>query len=287
MKDSTKNLIQIHVAVLLFGLSGLFGKFVEQPAVIITLGRVFFASVSMFLLFKFQHTNIRLGSKGDYLTLIAAGVILASHWTFFFLSVQVSTVAIAVLTFSTYPLFITFLEPLLFQERIRTADIVCALLMFIGVIVIVPQFQLDNRMTIGIIWGMISSLTYAVLSLINRKLVSKYKGTIVAFYEQSTATVVLLPAFFLIRPVFTPLSLGLLILLGVVFTATAHSMFIGGMKNVRAQTAGMISSLESVYGILAAAITLGEIPSFNELLGGTVILLTALYSTFKASDSPK
>ncbi len=282
MTDHTKNLLQIHIAVVLFGLSGLFGRFVDQPAVIITFGRVFFASISMFALFKLNGTAISLQSKKDTFTLITAGFILALHWSAFFLSVQVSTVAIAVLTFSTYPLFITFLEPLLFQERLNKADISCALAMFAGVILIVPEFEMGNDMTVGVIWGMVSSLTFAILSLINRKFVRTYQGSLVAFYEQGTAAIVLLPAFFILKPHFTPLSLVLLMLLGVVFTAAAHSMFINGMKNVRAQTAGMISSLESFYGIIAAAVTIGEIPSAKELVGGAIILAAALYSTLKS-----
>lgn len=285
MKDKTKSLIEIHIAVVLFGLSGLFARYVGQPAVIIALGRVFFASISMYLLFRYRGTGISLGSKGDYFTLAAAGLMLAIHWTTFFLSIQVSTVAIGVLTFSTFPLFITFLEPLLFGERIKTADVVCACVMFAGVMIIVPEFHISNNMTLGIIWGMTCSITYAALSLINRKFVKKYSGRVIAFYEQGTATIFLLPAFFIYKPVFTPTSIFLLVLLGVLFTAAAHSMFINGMKNVRAQTAGMIASLESVYGIAAAAVFLAEIPSFNELAGGALILSAALFSTLKASKA--
>jgi drug/metabolite transporter (DMT)-like permease len=62
-------------------------------------------------------------------------------------------------------------------------------------------------------------------------------------------------------------------------------MFINGMKTVRAQTAGMIASLESVYGIAAAALFLSEVPSSNEMTGGAVILAAALYSTLKASKT--
>ena len=283
MTDHTKNLLQIHIAVVLFGLAGLFGRLVEQPAVIITLGRVFFASISMFLLFKSRGTDIRLLSRSDYLILAAAGVILAFHWSSFFISVQVSTVAIAVLTFSTYPLFITFIEPALFNERLKGADVVCAVVMLAGVMLIVPDFNTGNSVTAGVLWGMGSSLSYAALSLINRKFAAVYSGTVVAFYEQSTAAIVLMPAFFIIRPVFTVMSIWLLALLGVIFTAAAHSMFISGMRKVRAQTAGMISSLESVYGIIAAAALLGEIPSGKEFAGGTVILAAVLYSTLKSA----
>ncbi len=285
MKKKTRSLLEIHAAVVLFGLSGLFVRYTGQPAAIIALGRVFFASISMYLLFKYRGTNFALESKKDRLTLVAAGFLLAAHWTLFFFSIQISTVAIGVLTFSTYPLFVTFLEPLMTGERLEKSDLICAFVMFVGVIIIVPELELTNNITLGIVWGMVSSLTYAALSLINRKLVEKYSGTVLAFYEQGTATVVLLPCFFIYRPVFTPFSLFLLVLLGVLFTAIAHSMFINGMKTVRAQTAGMIASLESVYGIAAAALFLSEIPSSSELTGGAVILAAALYSTLKASKT--
>ncbi len=63
MKDTTRSLIEIHIAVVLFGLSGLFARYVGQPAVIIALGRVFFASISMYLLFQVQGDKIGLGQK--------------------------------------------------------------------------------------------------------------------------------------------------------------------------------------------------------------------------------
>jgi len=42
MNAKTKSLAEIHLAVLLFGLSGLFGKFLTHSPTIIVLGRVFF-----------------------------------------------------------------------------------------------------------------------------------------------------------------------------------------------------------------------------------------------------
>lgn len=285
MKEKTKSLLEIHIAVILFGLSGLFARYVGQPAVIIALGRVFFASISMYTLFRFKGISIRLKTGRDLTALATAGLLLSVHWTTFFLSIQVSTVAIGVLTFSTFPLFITFLEPVMFGERIKKADVVCACVMFTGVIIIVPEFHLSNNVTLGIIWGMVCSLTYAALSLVNRKFVKKYPGGLIAFYEQGTATLVLLPALFIYRPELTLTSLALLVLLGVLFTAAAHSMFINGMKHIRAQAAGMIASLESVYGIAAAALFLNEIPSSNEFAGGALILASALYTTLKASKT--
>jgi drug/metabolite transporter (DMT)-like permease len=67
----------------------------------------------------------------------------------------------------------------------------------------------------------------------------------------------------------------------VIFTGIAHSFFISGLKNVKAQTASVVSSLEPIYGIVFAGIFLSELPSLRESFGGIIILGTGLYSTLR------
>ncbi|OUO95181.1 DMT family transporter [Cloacibacillus sp. An23] len=283
MDVRTRNLLEIHLSVVLFGLTGLFGKFISLPAPYIVLGRVFFASASMGLFFFLRKKNVRLARAADYAAIAAVGAVLALHWTAFYLSVKLSTVAIGVLTFAAYPIFVTFLEPLLFRERLRGADVLAAFVMFGGVLLVVPGFDAGPGMIAGMIWGMAGSLSYAVMSLLNRKFVARYDGSVVAFYEQGTAALLMLPVLLFDRPHVTPADWALLAVLGVVLTGVAHSLFISGMKSVRAQTAGVIASLESVYGIAAAALFIGEFPTLRELAGGAVILGTALLSTLRSS----
>ena len=68
-------------------------------------------------------------------------------------------------------------------------------------------------------------------------------------------------------------------MLGVVFTALAHALFIRGMMAVKAQLASIIASLEPVYGILIALVVLSEVPSAREILGGVVIISAIVYAT--------
>lgn len=281
MENKRKGLASVHIAVLLFGLSGLFAKWVQLPAVIIVLGRVVFSSLFLLVLLKVKKETIRLETRKDYICMMVAGIILAIHWTTFMQSIQVSTVAIGTLTFSTFPLFVTFLEPVLFHEKLRVSNIVSAVIMLCGVLLIVPEFQIGNAMTQGIIWGMICSVSYALLSLMNRRFVERYSSGVTAFYEQATAAVVLLPTLFFMKPRVTGTDILVLILLGIVFTALSHTMYIEGLKSVRVQTAGIISGLESVYGIAAAFLFLGEKPGIRELAGGIIILGVAFYSTVR------
>ena len=282
MDIKNKSLVEIHVAVFLFGIAGLFGKLLSLSPMMIVLGRVFFSSIFLLIIMLYFKKDIKLKERKHYFYLGVMGVILAIHWSTFFKSIQVSTVAIGLLTFSTFPVFVTFLEPYFFKEKIKVSDIAIAIVTFLGVVLVVPKFQLGNNLTQGVLWGILSGFTYAILSMLNRKYVKEYEGSIIAFYEQFVATIILMPFLFLQSPVFQLKDILLLILLGTVFTGISHTLFINGLKNIKTQVAGIISSLEPVYGIIFAIFLLGEIPTLREVLGGIIILGTVFYSTIKS-----
>jgi drug/metabolite transporter (DMT)-like permease len=265
-------LMEVHIAVLLFGLAGLFGKFVSQPALVIVLGRTFFAAVTLVILISISKTKFHLKSKSSLLFMILLGILLAVHWIAFFRSIQISTVAVGLLTYSTFPMFVTFLEPCFFKERLRSMDMVTAGLVLAGLVLVIPSFDFGNRIMQGVLWGTGSGFTFAVLSLINRKLVQSYPASVIAFYQNGIAALVLLP-FFLMRPCnLTIKDLCLLAVLGVFCTALAHALFIRSLKNLKTQFAAVIAGLEPVYGIVFALMILGEMPSVRTLMGGIVIL---------------
>ena len=282
LQKKTRSLLEIHVAVLLFGLAGLFGKFILLPATIIVLGRVFFGSLSLFPLLVYQKKKIKLKSVKEYGLFISLGVILAIHWTTFFQSIQVSTVAVGLLAFSTFPMFVTFLEPYLFKEKLERKNFILALIIFIGAMMIIPKFDLGNNVTQGVLWGLVSAVAFALLTVLNRKAVKKYSSLHIALYQDAVATLVLIPFLFFQHPVFTIKDILLLVLLGVVFTALSHSLYINGMKNVKAHTASIIASLEPIYGIVFAFLFFAEVPNLRTVIGGLIILGVAFYTSFRS-----
>ncbi len=277
-----RNIIYLHIAVMLFGLAGVAAQFVEIPAVLVALGRVVCSSLLLLIIAIVKKESLKLNSGKDYCMIILTGAVMAIHWTTFFQSVQVSTVAIGTITFSTFPLFLTFIEPIVFHEKLRSQSVLSAILLLIGVMITIPEFSMENHTTIGIIWGMVSSLSYAVLTLANRYFSPRYPARTVCLYEQGSAAIVLLPALFLVETTWRPLDLAGIAFVGFICTAFAHSLYVSAQKSVRAQTAGIISGMETVYGILYALLFLGEVPSIRELAGGIVILGVAMYSSIKA-----
>lgn len=283
-KTFNQNILFLHIAVMLFGLSGVVAQFVEIPAVLVALGRVICSSLLLLLIAVFKKDSLRLQSKKDYALIIFTGAVMAVHWTTFFQSIQVSSVAIGTITFSTFPLFLTFLEPVVFHEKLKKQSIFSAVILFIGVLITIPEFSMSNNTTVGIIWGMICSFTYAVMTLANRYFSAHYAGRIICLYEQGTAAIVLLPAFFIVRASWRIPDIAGVAFVGFICTAFAYSLYVSAQKGVKAQTAGIISGMETVYGILYALLFLGEIPSGRELIGGAVILGVAMHSSLKTDE---
>lgn len=281
MMSKKRSLFEIHTAVVLFGLAGLFGKWLDLSPLTIVLGRVFFASIALALILLYLHQGFRIRPAQDLLILVFLGFVLAFHWVAFFHSIQISSVAIGLFSFSTFPVFTTFLEPLFFKERLIKANVVFSAICLFGVFLIVPRFSAQDTSFMGVVWGLLAGFTFAVLAVYNRKLTQIHSSLTLAFYQDFFATFFLLPFFFILRPVVAGKDILLLIILGTACTAASHSLFIKGMKHIKAQTASLINALEPVYGILFAFLFLHEIPSARTLIGGGIILASQVLIVIK------
>ncbi len=281
MSPHARSLLQVHAAVLLFGLAGLVGKLVNLAPHVIVFGRVLFACAALGIATVFLRLPAWPRPRRSLLAFAALGLLLAAHWTTFFLSVQESSVAVALVTYSTFPVFVALLEPLFFRERLRRADLVLAAVALAGILVLVPSYELGDRATQGALWGIASGLTFALLALLNRKYVRQHSSITLTLYQDGFAAVVLLPFVIAARPSVTPRDLLLLVVLGVLCTAVGHALFTAGLRGVKARTASMIACLEPVYGT-ALALLIREIPSARTLVGGLIVVGVALYATLHA-----
>ena len=278
-------MLGIHCAVFLFGLAGLFGKLLALPPLVIVFGRTVFASICLILIIVYLKKSLTLESGRDFKVLAAMGILLAIHWVTFFHSIQISTVAVGLLTFSTYPFFVAILEPCFFKEKLTFFALFSAILIFAGVALILPSFNFDNNTTRGVFWGILSGFTFAVLSLFNRKYVQTYSPLIITFFQNSFAALVLFPFLFFETWELHSGDIFFLMVLGIFCTAIAHALFISGLKHVKTQVASIVAGLEPVYGIIFALVLFGEVPSLRTLSGGVLIMGTAVLATFRNVQS--
>ena len=286
MSPYSRHLLSIHAAVLLFGFAGLFGheKVLPLSSVVIVFGRVVFASATLLLAALVRRDILRRLSRQSLSVFAVLGILLAVHWTTFFQAVKDAGVALALITFTTFPVFVAFLEPLFFREKLHAIDVLRAALALAGIVILQPRFELNDRVTQGILWGIASGGTFALLTLLNRRFVRQHSSMTIALYQDLFAAAVLLPFVLTKVQTLTVPDLLLLAVLGVLCTAVAHSLFIAGMKSVSARTASTIACLEPVYGTLLAVLFLGDRLALRTLLGGILILGVAFHATVKPRD---
>lgn len=267
-------LFSIHSAVLLFALSGLFAKWLDIPATYIVFGRAAFAAlaISIFIVF-FKNSSLNV-NRIQLVRYVITGLLLALHWVSFFAAIQLSSVTIGLITFATFPIFVSLLEPLLFKEKYSLIALVQSLIVGLGVYFVLPEVEMSKALLQGAALGVFSAFSFALLTISNRKFVASDSPLIVAFYQNLFAAIVLTPLLFFFVVELTPADIAILLLLGVVFTALSHSLFNYALTHIKAITVSIAVSLEPVYGILAAIALLGETLTTKMLLGIFLVLAT-------------
>jgi drug/metabolite transporter (DMT)-like permease len=267
---------QIHLAVVLFGFSGLIGKLISAGPPVIVFGRTFFAAIALLVYLTLTGRRPPLRPDRFGLALFFSGMVLAAHWAAFFQSVQTTSVPIALITFGTFPLWIAFLEPLVFREKFGAGDGIAAAVVVMGLAFVMPAIDPADRTLQGVLWGLFSGASFAVLAVRNRIHVRTHPPLAVAFYQLAFAAAASLPFAVLSGASFSGTDIPLLVVLGIICTAAAQALYIGSLRWISARTAGIVIGLEPVYGILLALILLGAIPSPRVAFGGVIILAAVL-----------
>ena len=270
--------MSLHAAVALFGFAALFGKWIALPATAIVLGRTTIAAVTLAIVMLARRQP--LGRPGA--PVVINGAILALHWVTFFAAVQRAGVAVGLLGYATFPLFVLILERRPSTRGSGRVEAATALLAALGLVALVPDFAWSSETLRGLALGIASAFAFALLSIRNRTLVERVPPTRIAFWQNLFAAACLAPIVAGLDRMAawpTPLDFGLLLVLGVACTGVAHTLFIASMQRVSAHTASIVAALEPVYGIALAVALLHEVPGPRTLFGGALIVAAALIAS--------
>lgn len=279
-------LTSAHIAAVLFGLTGIFGALIHASATVITCGRALFAVFALLGFAWWQGRRVVGGlPRRKLLVCLVTGLLLASHWVTFFVAVKVGGVAVATLGFASFPAFIALLDRLVFRERIGAVQTVLLAMVTLGLILVTPSFDIGDQGTVGLLWGLASGLSFALLAMMNRRGTRGIDAMQVAFWQNTTVALLTLPF-----ALHGGASLGAagwinLALLGVFCTGLSQYLFIKSLDHLDARSAGMIIALEPVYAIACAWWLFHDQPSLRMLCGAALIILAIIWSA-RAKAAP-
>ena len=280
-----KALLATYASIILLAGNGLFSKSISLTALDITFHRSWIAWIMLAAIVLYQERSLLLHSRADYGWGLLIGALLGVHWITYFHAMQVSSVAIGMIALYTYPIITALLEPLFTKSRLDGTDMISTVLVFVGVYLLSPNFDWQDSAFQGLAWGLLSALTFALRNLLQRYRFKQYSA--IKSLQVQVLVVVLLLFFFYQAPFPTdfdtigwPLNnFWLLVILGIGFTATPHSLFAFALNNLKAKSVSLIACMQPVFGVLLAFLVLNEVPDMQTIMGGTIILTAAVLET--------
>ncbi|EJR11974.1 DMT family transporter [Bacillus cereus] len=187
----------------------------------------------------------------------------------------------AVITSST-PAFMVLFAWLILKERLTFKKGISVCLATIGVIIIVGIGDLNTSSVLGGISLLIAALTWALMSVLVKRLPSDYSQIVVTTYSTLVALIVLTP-FVLprlhaidISQLIHPTILGGLLYLGIISTAVAFLLWNRGLQMLNASSGGLFFFFQPVVGTLLGWLILGEKIGVTFWVGSALILMGVL-----------
>jgi drug/metabolite transporter (DMT)-like permease len=285
-----KAFIQLHIAVLLAGLTGILGRLITLNEGWLVWWRLLFASVTMWILFGFMKRLQKI-SRADMIQIMGIGVIAALHWVSFFGSIKYANVSVALVCFSAVGFFTAIFEPLVTRHRFNLIDIVLGLVVMIGIYII---FHFDAQYKIGIAIGIVSAMLGALFPIFNRQLLQRMNAETLITYELSAGWLslcLILPFYFQLSPASyympTNADWAWLLVLAWLCSVWAFQLSANALKKISAFTVNLSYNLEPVYGIVLAFIIFKENeylrPEFY--LGLVLIIGSVVVQTYRVYRS--
>ena len=286
MTRSSRALVEVHVAALLYGFIGPFGKAVDLNPHEIVFWRTSLAAVVLLAIARRLKSHTLVKNWADLATFSAIAGLLAVHWVLFFKSIKVSTVAIGLVTTYTYPVLMVFLESWFFNLRLRALDFASAVAVLVGIYYLAPEFDLSDATFQGVIYGVAAGAMIPFIVLIRKKrIIDNYNSWDISAYEMGIAGLILLPFMLDDARLFhvpSTRDLLLIVVLGVVLTGFARILFVDSQRYLSGKVVGTILVLEVVYGVILALVFLAAVPSKREVIGGLIIVTAALFESLRS-----
>jgi len=263
--------------------SGALGRYITLSPLVSIWTRSALATVIMIIFCLIAGYSFKINQVKDFRNIILSSFFLGAHWVLYFYSLQLTNVAVGILTLFTFPLFTAILEPIFFKTKWSWVQLISCISVFLGLYILLPSTNFQSEFSFGILLGLGSSLSYTFRNLILKKQIQKYNGSILMTYQLICISFMLLP--FLrefnleeVRTFLIPL-----VTLALVTTSMGHTLFLRSFKHFDLSVASILSSLQPLYGIIIAYFFLGEVPDGNSLVGGSLIIGTVLFTSWQTS----
>lgn len=264
--------------------SGVLGRYIDLSPPMTIGVRALLAFFILYGYCRYQGFSFVVAKK-HRLPILLSGIFLGAHWVTYFYALQLSSVAIGMLSLFTYPIITTFLEPILLKTKFQRVHLFLGILVFAGIYLLNPNFSLENGPTLAIAIGILSAVLYSLRNIILKNRVGEYNGSSLMCFQMAVVTVFLSPFFLSSEAMNVPEQLPWIFTLALLTTAIGHTMFLNCFNYFSITTISILSSVQPIYGIILGVIFLKEVPNLTTIFGGLLILSAVVIESMRTHQS--
>lgn len=272
-----KSLLQLNMAVVLWGFTGVLGRAISLDAPMLVWYRMLFTALFMAAILTYRKQWAPV-NRADMWRLVQVGCLMGLHWVAFYGSIKFTNASIALVCLSTGSIFTSFLDPLINKGKFDIKELMLGMVALSGVYVIY-QFKPEHagntqvfaNFGLGIVSGIVAAALASIFTMLNKKVAHKYPARTMVFYEMTTGWIflcLLLPLVFYCLPHtrFIPTTTNLLgadwhkndwlwlLIMSLCCTVWAQSLSLTALKKLSSFIVTLSVNLEPVYGIILAFI---------------------------------
>ena len=280
--DSRKSLWMFISAMLIFGTIGIFRRYIPLSSGLLTFCRGILGGLFLLVFLRLRKKGIAGLAPRDIGRFALTGAMIGINWILLFEAYNYTTVAVATLCYYMQPTIVILLSPLVFRERITGRKALCAAVSIIGMVLVsgvIGQGGLPGGSWRGILLGLGAAVFYALVVIMNKKAreADAYRRTTVQLFF---AGLVMIPyllatgdyAFGEIGPV----SVLLVLVVGIVHTGLAYVLYFRSMDGLSVQKVSVLSYIDPVSALFFSALFLREPLTPLNLIGAALIIGSAV-----------
>ncbi|MBR1938836.1 MAG: EamA family transporter [Spirochaetales bacterium] len=283
-ENDNRSVLMIISSMLIFGSIGILIRYIPLPSAFIAFFRGSFGGLFIFIVLKLKHHKVTRLPIDKLIWLSVSGAVMAFNWIFLFEAYSYTSVAVATLCYYMQPTIVVLLSPFLFKERLTRKKMICVILSIIGMIFvsgILNGGSLASSSMKGIILGLGAAVLYSTVVIMNKQLggIDAYLKTTI---QLLSAGLVMIPYMFMTDSFdsisFTPPTVILLLIIGLVHTGLAYTLYFGSIDGLKAQSVAIFSYIDPVAALFLSSVFLHEPLDAFGMIGAVLIIGSAIIS---------
>ncbi|WP_078592526.1 DMT family transporter [Evansella clarkii] len=281
----------VMLAAVCWGISGGIGDILMNKGwdpIVISFYRGAVAFICFLAWFLIRFRKNWLFSTRLYIWSLLAGVGVAGNFTFYFLSIQASSIAVAATLMYTAPVFVLLISFLLRLERSTWFKWGCIFGVLLGIILLTGAYSTDSISVsfLGAVAGLAAGLSYAlfIFGFKNASSIGNPPTTLTIAFFSFCLILFLFADNEETASVLTSSDIGWFLLLGIVGAGLSFILYVIGIRRTAPTTASMVAMVEPVTASLFGVLLLGDHLTTIQIIGMVIILLTVTILSVKRSD---